>query len=97
MGVLVTLGLFAFLLLNMVRIARRATDPFSCVLVFGILGMMFTHLLENVGMTVGLMPITGIPLPFFSYGGSFTLTCCIGLGMVFRAAWEGRLSGYAKS
>ncbi|MBI4421572.1 MAG: FtsW/RodA/SpoVE family cell cycle protein, partial [Gemmatimonadetes bacterium] len=96
LGVLLTLGLFAWLLLALVRIARRATDAFSCVLVFGIAGMIFTHLLENVGMTVGLMPITGIPLPFFSYGGSFTLTCCVGLGMVLRVAWEARSSGYAE-
>jgi rod shape determining protein RodA len=48
-------------------------------------------------MTIGLMPITGIPLPFFSYGGSFTLTMCIATGMALRAAREGRLAGYAEA
>ena len=46
-------------------------------------------------MTVGLMPIVGIPLPFFSYGGSFMLTCLIAIGLSLRVAWESRLSGYS--
>jgi rod shape determining protein RodA len=96
LGVAVTLALFAALLMILVRIARRATDPFSCVIVYGIMGMVFTHVIENVGMTIGLMPITGIPLPFFSYGGSFTLTMSIAVGMALRAAREGRLAGYAE-
>ena len=50
--------------------------PSRSLVVFGILGLLFTHVFENVGMTVNLMPITGIPLPFFSYGGSFFLICC---------------------
>ena len=75
-GVLVALGLFLALFLALLRIARRATDPFSSLVVFGILGLLFTHVFENVGMTVNLMPITGIPLPFFSYGGSFFMICC---------------------
>jgi len=62
--------------------------------VFGILGLLFTHVFENVGMTVNLMPITGIPLPFFSYGGSFLLTGALGLGLVLRVAWDSRFSGY---
>ncbi|OGU19204.1 MAG: hypothetical protein A3K13_00105, partial [Gemmatimonadetes bacterium RIFCSPLOWO2_12_FULL_68_9] len=66
LGVVVTLALFAALLTHLMRIAREATDPFSSVLVFGISGLLFTHVVENVGMTIGLMPITGIPLPFFS-------------------------------
>jgi len=94
-GVLVTLLLFALFIMVLIRIARRATDSYSCVVVFGFAGMIFTHVLENVGMTVGLMPITGIPLPFFSYGGSFLLACAIGIGIALRVAWDSRLSGYA--
>ena len=75
-GVLVALALFLALFLALLRIARRATDSFSSLVVFGILGLFFTHVFENVGMTVNLMPITGIPLPFFSYGGSFFVICC---------------------
>jgi len=95
-GVLVALCLFAWLLFGLLRIARRATDPFSSLCVFGIAGLFFTHIFENVGMTINLMPITGIPLPFFSYGGSFLLACSIGVAIALRVAWESRLSGYAE-
>ncbi len=95
-GVVVALALFMALLLVLLRIARRATDPYSSLCVFGIAGLLFTHIVENVGMTVNLLPITGIPLPFFSYGGSFLLTCSIGVGMALRVAWESRQSGYTE-
>ncbi len=94
LGVLVSLGLFAAFVLILIRIARRATDPFSSMMVFGLGGMFLTHILVNVGMTVGLMPITGIPLPFFSYGGSFLVISCVSLGLVMRVAWDSRGSGY---
>lgn len=93
-GVAVALALFLALFLGLVRIARRATDPYSSLVVFGILGILFTHVFENVGMTVNLMPITGIPLPFFSYGGSFFIICAICLGLAFRVAYDSRQSGY---
>jgi rod shape determining protein RodA len=94
-GVLVALTLFLALFLVLLRIARRATDPFSSLAVFGIVGLFFTHVFENVGMTVNLMPITGIPLPLFSYGGSFFIICALCLGLALRVAWDSRLSGYA--
>lgn len=93
-GVLVALLLFLTLFLILVRVARRAADPFSSLVVFGILGLWITHVFENVGMTVNLMPITGIPLPFFSYGGSFFIICSICLGLALRASWDARLAGY---
>ena len=93
-GVLVALTLFLALFLVLLRIARRATDSFSSLLIFGIMGLMFTHVYENIGMTVNLMPITGIPLPFFSYGGSFFVICCLCLGLAFRVASDSRQSGY---
>lgn len=94
-GVVLALLLFLALFLVLLRIARRATDPFASLVVFGILALFFTHVFENVGMTVNLMPITGIPLPFFSYGGSFFLVCCMAIGLALKAAWDARLSGYA--
>ena len=93
-GVMLALVLFLALFLTLLRIARRATDPFSSLVTFGILGLLFTHVFENVGMTVNLMPITGIPLPFFSYGGSFFIICALCLGLAFRVAWDSRQSGY---
>ena len=95
-GVLVALALFIALILIMLRISRLSTDPYSSLCVFGAAGMLFTHIIENVGMTVNLLPITGIPLPFFSYGGSFLLACSLALGMTLRAAWESSQSGCAE-
>ncbi len=94
LGVMIALSLFLALFLALLRIARRATDSFSSLVTFGILGLFFTHVFENVGMTVNLMPITGIPLPFFSYGGSFFIICSLCLGLAFRVAWDSRQSGY---
>jgi rod shape determining protein RodA len=94
-GVLVALVLFLALLRILVRIARRANEPFGSLVAFGITGLFFTHIFENVGMTVNLMPITGIPLPFFSYGGSFLVAAALAVGLALRVAWDSRLSGYA--
>jgi rod shape determining protein RodA len=93
-GVMAALLLFFTLFLILVRIARRATDPFSSLMTFGILGILFTHVFENVGMTVNVMPITGIPLPFFSYGISFLLSTSLSVGLILRTAWDSRMGGY---
>ncbi|HEY3935531.1 MAG TPA: rod shape-determining protein RodA [Gemmatimonadales bacterium] len=96
-GVAAALCLFLILLLQLVRIARQASDPFASLVVFGITAVIFTHIFENVGMTISLMPITGIPLPFFSYGGSFLVAMFLGLGLAFRASEEGRAASYLES
>lgn len=57
-------------------------DPFGMFICTGVGAMMFFHTLENIGMCVGILPITGIPLPFISYGGSSMLTCCAAIGLV---------------
>jgi rod shape determining protein RodA len=97
-GVMVALALFLFLFLRVIRISERANDSFSSLVAFGLLASWFTHVLENVGMTMNLMPITGIPLPFFSYGGSFMLACWLAVGVLARISSEGRggVSGQLK-
>jgi rod shape determining protein RodA len=80
--------LFAFILWRLARLAERAPDPFAGIVVFGIFGAWLTHILVNIGMNVGVMPITGIPLPFISYGGSFLLATFIALGIVERLTAE---------
>lgn len=82
--------LIAYLVImwRLAKLAERLTDPFAGIVVFGILGAWFTHVLENVGMTLGVMPVTGIPLPFISYGGSFLLATYIALGVAQRVALE---------
>ena len=79
---------FAFILLRLVRLAARATDPFAGLVIFGIFGAWITHIFVNIGMTVGLVPITGIPLPFVSYGGSFLLMSWIALAVAVRVSQE---------
>ncbi|MHB0963399.1 MAG: rod shape-determining protein RodA [Gemmatimonadaceae bacterium] len=90
LGVTIALSLFLFLLLRSVRIAARSTDPFPSLVAFGLASAWFVHILVNVGMTLNLMPITGIPLPFFSYGGSFMLVCWLAVGILVRISGEGR-------
>ncbi|MDB4876135.1 MAG: mrdB [Gemmatimonadetes bacterium] len=89
-GVTIALALFLFLFLRVIRISERANDSFSSLVAFGLLASWFTHVLENVGMTLNVMPITGIPLPFFSYGGSFMLSCWLAIGVLARVSSEGR-------
>ena len=87
-GTTVVLVTFALILWRLVRIAERVADPFAGIVVFGIFGAWFAHIVVNVGMTVGVMPVTGIPLPFLSYGGSFLLASFLALGMAQRIAAE---------
>jgi rod shape determining protein RodA len=94
LGVAAALTLFLFLFLRVIRVATRATDSFSSLVAFGLAGSWFVHVIINVGMTINLMPITGIPLPFFSYGGSFLLACWIAVGILVRISAEGRGQGW---
>ena len=96
-GIAIALGLFLALLLVVIRIARRSPDPFGSLVAFGVCGILANHIFENVGMTANVMPITGIPLPFFSYGGSFLLTCLMGVGLCMRLAREGKELGYREA
>jgi rod shape determining protein RodA len=90
LGVTIALALFAVLFLRVIRVAERANDSFGSLVAFGLLASWFTHVLENVGMTLNVMPITGIPLPFFSYGGSFLLASWLAVGILARISSEGR-------
>jgi rod shape determining protein RodA len=90
LGVSAALLLFLFLFLRVIRVAARANDSFSSLVAFGLLGSWFVHVIVNIGMTLNLMPITGIPLPFFSYGGSFMLACWLAIGIIIRISSEGR-------
>ena len=90
LGVVVALTLFLTLFLRVIKISERANDSFSSLVAFGLLASWFVHVLVNVSMTLNLMPITGIPLPFFSYGGSFMLASWLAIGVLIRIAHEGR-------
>lgn len=76
--------LFFFLIYRMIRIAMEAKDPFGSYVVAGVVGMLTFQIFENIGMTIQLMPITGIPLPFISYGGSSLITNFLIIGVVLN-------------
>jgi rod shape determining protein RodA len=78
------LGLFLVLCWRIWRTAQIARDRFGMLLCVGVLSMLVFQVFQNVGMTLGIMPITGIPLPFMSYGGSSTLTAWIAVGLVLN-------------
>jgi rod shape determining protein RodA len=88
LGVAPVLLAFTFIFWRLVRIAEKSSDPFASLVPFGIFGSWFAHVLVNTGMTVGIMPITGIPLPFLSYGGSFLLVNLLAVAIVQRVAAE---------
>ena len=73
---------FLCILLRILYVIKQTTNNYSCYIASGILGMFFFHFVVNVGMVMGIMPITGIPLPFMSYGGSALITNMIALGLI---------------
>jgi rod shape determining protein RodA len=81
LGAIVLLGLFALVMWRTWRTAQMARDFFGALVCIGVLSMLAFQMFENVGMTLGIMPVTGIPLPFVSYGGSSLITsfACVGL------------------
>ena len=87
-GVFVLLAMYSWLLRRLIATAVRSSDDFGSITVFCVFAVWFAHLLINVGMTVGLMPVTGLPLPFLSYGGSFLLMTFVGVGLAARVAIE---------
>jgi len=89
-GVTVALALFLMLFLRITNIAERANESYSSLVAFGLMGCWLVHIVVNVGMTLNLMPITGIPLPFFTYGGSFMLASWLAIGILMRISYEGR-------
>ncbi|KAF5048377.1 Peptidoglycan glycosyltransferase MrdB [bioreactor metagenome] len=80
-GGLGLLLLYALLLYRLIRIARHAANLFGSLIVTGITAMLLFHIFENIGMTMGLMPVTGIPLPFISSGGTFMLVNMVSIGL----------------
>lgn len=76
--------LYFLLILRALYLASKAKESFGALLIIGVVSMMLFHIFENIGMTMGLMPVTGIPLPFMSYGGSSFTTTMIAFGLVLN-------------
>lgn len=88
LGTILTLLLFAVILYRLVRMAEGEADPFAGLVIFGIFGAWLVHVFVNVGMTVGMVPVTGIPLPFVSYGGTFLLMSWVAVAVAARLVGE---------
>jgi rod shape determining protein RodA len=88
-GGIFLVGAFALLLLTCLFVAYFAGDQFGMLLSIGICALIFTHIFQNIGMTISLLPITGVPLPLISYSGSFVLMIMFGLGIV-NSVWVHR-------
>lgn len=82
LGSAFVVGLFSLMVANGIRIAGLAKDRFGMQLTIGVSVLFLVHFFINIGMTIGITPITGLPLPFLSYGGSFVLSCFILQGLV---------------
>ncbi|MFQ5990776.1 MAG: FtsW/RodA/SpoVE family cell cycle protein, partial [Candidatus Methylomirabilales bacterium] len=85
-GGMAVLGLFAVFLWRGLRIALRASDPFGCYLAVGITFLIVTQAAINVGMVVGLLPTTGLPLPFVSFGGTSLVMSLVGVGILLSVS-----------
>jgi rod shape determining protein RodA len=90
-GAVVLLGLYLFLLFTALEVSASSRDLFGALIAAGVISMWTFQILENVGMTIGLMPITGIPLPFMSFGSSFMVTNMAATGMLL-SVWTRRYS-----
>ena len=86
LGCLVLLGLYCALCIWSIHIASQAKDRFGAALAIGIGAMVFWHAVFNIGMAVGLLPVVGVTLPLFSYGGSSVVTTLVGLGLLMNVS-----------
>lgn len=87
-GTVFAIAAFTYVLMRLVQLAERSPDPFAGLVLLGIFGAWLVHIFVNIGMTVGLVPITGIPLPFVSYGGTFVLMSWVATAIAVRVAHE---------
>lgn len=81
-GTGIILALYFYIIYRGIRIAASARDLFGTLIATGIVSMFIFHVLTNIGMTIGIMPVTGIPLPLMSYGGTSMLINCVAIGML---------------
>jgi rod shape determining protein RodA len=88
-GGVVLIALFGLLILAMLATAHQAADELGLLITVGFSAQIFFHVYQNVGMTIALMPITGLPLPLISYGGTFLIMIMFGLGLV-NSVWVHR-------
>lgn len=89
-GAVVLLLIFLALIFHLIRLATKVESPFSKIFIIGYVSLLDFHILQNIGMTIQLLPITGIPLPFISYGGSSLWSLMVGIGVVLSIHFHQR-------
>jgi rod shape determining protein RodA len=92
-GSLILLLTYLAIILRMLYLARYTVDRFGQMVIIGVMGMLLFHVFENIGMNTGLTPVTGIPLPFVSYGGSNLITNMAGIGLVLNVTKNRSITG----
>ena len=83
-GCIIIVALYFLLILRLFHLSYKTHDRFGALIIAGVASMFLFHVFENIGMTIGLMPVTGIPLPFLSYGGSNMLANMAAIGLVLN-------------
>lgn len=96
-GASIVVSLFFLLIYHLTKITLQLKDPFSTYVCAGIIAMVTFHVFQNIGMTIQLLPITGIPLPFISYGGSSLMGNMLALGLVFSMKFHHRTYMFGSS
>jgi rod shape determining protein RodA len=96
-GIALVVSLYSILLARIIRVFRTTTDPFGQLLASGAFFILMIGFTVNAGMNMGLLPVTGIPLPFISYGGSNLITSCFLLGLVESVKIHGKFARHAPS
>lgn len=94
LGGSVVILLYIIFLYQILKVARSAKDLFGSLIVIGLLAMFFFQIFENIGMTMGLMPVTGVTLPFISSGGSSVLANMIALGLILNVCMRSKVINF---
>ncbi|MPN43647.1 Peptidoglycan glycosyltransferase RodA [bioreactor metagenome] len=84
LGALILLAMYGLLIYRFVKIAKSSKDIFGSLVAVGVISSFIFSIFQNIGMTIGLMPITGITLPLMSYGGSSTLSNFMSIGLLLN-------------
>ena len=91
-GCAVVIGLYLLLIYRMIRVTFESNNRFYTYIATGFIMMILFHIFENIGATIGILPLTGIPLPFISQGGSSLISNLIGVGLVLSMSYQNSLN-----
>lgn len=87
-GGITLISLYTLILYRLICLSKKTTSVYNQLIIVGVFAMFLAHIFENIGMTIGIMPLTGIPLPFFSYGGTFQILNLISMGLILSISCE---------